>query len=403
MKILTSSLVAATLLTSLSASSLSDAFKNGSVAGEVRAMYVYDSPDAGAEIEGFAVGGSVGYTTADYNGLTAGATFYTAHTLGEADDSMAGALLVDESGAKPESTSILGQAYIQYVTGNTIVKVGRQQIDTPLAGSDDIRVIPNLFEAALIINKDIPNTTLIAGHVSKMMGLVDGNGDKFEHMSDASPAGGLVMNEGVSAAAAIYSNEGMGLTAQLWDYYAHEILNAVYFDVTYSVDAFSVAGQYYTYSELGKVEDAGLTVGYSVFGLQGAYSNEDLGLGLTLSYNKVSDGDMDVSVFGTWGGYPEFVFADETWFYSFGTDADDAAGYSVALDYDFSKVGVEGLSGTLKYVGFDLTSDDVDIVDILASYSFNDNFSVGATYEMGSSDNKAFERDVFKLSANYSF
>ena len=398
MKILTSSLIAASLLTSLSAESLGDAFKNGTVSGEIRAMYVSDSD---INVEGYGVGGSVGYTTADYKGLSAGVTFYTVHGLGGADEETADTLLLNGK----ESASMLGQAYLQYKLSNTVFKVGRQQIDTPLAGSDDIRLVPNLFEAALIINSDLPNTTLIAGHVSKMMGFVDGPGDRFHHMSDASPAGGIVSNEGVSVVAGIYSNEDIGIDAQLWDYYAHEVLNAVYFDLTYSVSDFSVAGQYYTYSELGQVEDASIKVGYDVFGAQGTYSNGDLGLDLTLAYNKVGDSDMGVSVFGTWGGYPEFVYADETWFYSFGTGAQDAQAYSLALDYACTKI--EGLGLTLKYIGFDLNEDygskDVDIIDVIASYEVNDNMALSATYENGTSDDTAFERDVFKIGATYSF
>ena len=398
MKILTSSLIAASLLTSLSAESLGDAFKNGTVSGEIRAMYVSDSD---IDVEGYGVGGSVGYTTAEYKGLSAGATFYTVHGLGGADAETEGTLLLNGQ----DSTSVLGQAYLQYKLSNTVFKVGRQQIDTPLAGSDDIRLIPNLFEAALIINSDLPNTTLIAGHVTKMMGLVDGPGDRFHHMSDASPAAGIVSNEPVSVVAGIYGNEDIGIDAQLWDYYAHDVLNAVYFDVTYSISDFSVAGQYYTYAEMGAVEDAGVKVGYDVMGAQGAYSNEDLGLDLTLAYNKVGDSDMGVSVFGTWGGYPEFVFADETWFYSFGTGAQDAQAYSLALDYACPRI--DGGSITLKYIGFDMNEDygsqDVDIIDVIASYELNDNMAFSATYENGTSDDVAFERDVFKVGATYSF
>jgi hypothetical protein len=401
MKILTSSLIAATLLTSLSADSLSDAFKNGTVAGELKAMYLSDTD---INIEGYAVGGSIGYTTAEYYGLSAGATFYTVHGLGGADADTEGTLLLKGR----EATSMLGQAYLQYKLSNTVLKVGRQQIDTPLAGSDNIRIIPNLFEAALLINSDLPNTTLIAGHVSKMMGLVDGPGDTFQHMSDASPASGVVSNKGVSVVAGIYSNKDIGVDAQLWDYYAYDILNAVYFDLTYSISDFSVAGQYYTYSELGAVKDAGVKVGYDVMGAKGAYSNENLGIDLTLAYNKVGDSDMDVSVFGTWGGYPEFVFADETWFYSFGdsgSGARDAQAYSLALDYACKKI--DGLGLTLKYVGFDMNekygSQDVDIVDVIANYAVNDNLALSATYENGSSDDKAFDRDVYKVGATYSF
>ncbi|MCX6052710.1 MAG: hypothetical protein NTZ60_09385 [Campylobacterales bacterium] len=64
----------------------------------------------------------------------------------------------------------LTQIYIAKKIANTTVKVGRQELPmalSPLAFSEDWNVFKNTFEAALVINTDIPNTTLVGAYVGK--------------------------------------------------------------------------------------------------------------------------------------------------------------------------------------------------------------------------------------------
>jgi imipenem/basic amino acid-specific outer membrane pore len=53
-------------------------------------------------------------------------------------------------GPDNDNYSMVGELYAQYKSGNTTLKGGRQKLDTPMAGSDDARMTPNLFEAYLI-------------------------------------------------------------------------------------------------------------------------------------------------------------------------------------------------------------------------------------------------------------
>jgi hypothetical protein len=61
----------------------------------------------------------------------------------------------------------LGEAYFVYKIGKTIAKIGRQELDTPLAYSETWNAAPNTFEAAVLVNQDIPDTTLVAAYVSR--------------------------------------------------------------------------------------------------------------------------------------------------------------------------------------------------------------------------------------------
>jgi len=46
-----------------------------------------------------------------------------------------------------------------------MVKIGRQRLDTPIFCGGDSRMIPTSYEAAIVRNKDIANTTIEAGYV----------------------------------------------------------------------------------------------------------------------------------------------------------------------------------------------------------------------------------------------
>jgi hypothetical protein len=172
---------------------LADAFSKGKVDGQVRGMYEYQNNQVfgnqpNNNNSAFALGGNLGFTTAPYYGIQAGAKFYTTQVLGASSNLNGGvnskgqnipqaslAPFVENAsstaGTTPQSYSVLGEAFIQGTYGKTIAKIGRQTLDTPLAGGDDNYMIPNLFQAGVLINQDIPQTTLVAAYVNGMMGV----------------------------------------------------------------------------------------------------------------------------------------------------------------------------------------------------------------------------------------
>jgi len=57
------------------------------------------------------------------------------------------------------------EAYGEYKNGKTDVKVGRQMIDSIMLASNDTKMIPNTFEAAVVENKDIKDTSVRLGYI----------------------------------------------------------------------------------------------------------------------------------------------------------------------------------------------------------------------------------------------
>ncbi|MBE0494766.1 MAG: outer membrane porin, OprD family [Campylobacterales bacterium] len=169
--------VAAFVVTGLASSSfaadtLADAFKNGKVTGELKAWY-FDR-DTGNQNDGtlakgdtdiFSTGVMLGYVTDSLNGLSLGATFQGSHAPSANSDAK-NLYGTDMYG----SGAVLSEAYVTYTLGNTTAKVGRQFITSPLVSSSGSRMIKEAFQAAVLINTDLPDTTLIAGYSDKFQG-----------------------------------------------------------------------------------------------------------------------------------------------------------------------------------------------------------------------------------------
>ncbi len=68
------------------------------------------------------------------------------------------------------------EAWLAKSFGNTTLKVGRQALDTPLAFTETWSIAHNTFEAAVALNQDIKDTTLVAAFVGRGNGNTKVNG-----------------------------------------------------------------------------------------------------------------------------------------------------------------------------------------------------------------------------------
>ena len=395
----TLSLMAATAIISTSifaADTLEGAFKEGTVSGQVRAFYIHrDYTYAGAtsgtptsntinDRDGLALGGKMAYETASLYGVSAGAAFYTTNKLDSASGTMThnDKTLFDST---DKGFTYLGQAYLQGKLGKTLVKVGRQQLDTPLAGSDDARELPTLFTAALVVNNDVPDTTLIAARVTQVSygtfasnyattnattganrlalssgyGLGDNsNNGKFQSMGSGA-LNGIVANTsdtGVTAVAVINKSIA-GLTAQVWDYNAENILNAIYAQADYSWKCLlnpnatmTASAQYIKERNLASGVDLSSAPYYGVqlatkagnFNASAAYSSTGTDNSATLNGNVISP----------WGGMPAFTAGMVARHQFFA----DTKAYKLSAGYNLKDVVGQDITASAYYCSFDVGS-----------------------------------------------
>ena len=276
-----------------------------------------------------------------------------------------------------ENYAFIGQAYLNYKYENTNFKAGRMRLDTPLAGADDARMLPNLFEAVVVSNTDIESTTLIAAHVFRetvgtfgniygggALGLTSGYGlgmkealsGEFVNMGTVAlgsedAAGNFVDNEtaGVSAIAAVYTGIE-GLKVQVWDYIAWDILNAVYLAGDYTIGVnesakVKLSGQYIHEDDIGGSFAGSVDTNYFAGKITGIY--DDFSAYAAVSTTGNSGTDTGGNVITPWGGMPAYTQGMVTRHQFFAnTDA-----WKVAATYNLKEYGVKA---TVYHSEFDI-------------------------------------------------
>jgi len=158
----------------VSTGTFGEALKNGKFTAALRVFYFdrsFDEDNTGkANATALTAGGIIKYESAAYYGFKFGLAHYSSTRLGDtfSREEGSGTSILGRSG---EDLAFLGEAYLQYNIGNTMLKVGRQQLSTPLMQNHDLRILPSVYEAAIIRNKDIPDTMIELGYVSRYTGF----------------------------------------------------------------------------------------------------------------------------------------------------------------------------------------------------------------------------------------
>ncbi len=140
------------------------------------------------------------------------------------------------NGVKVENANWFNEAWVAVSTGKTTAKLGRMELDTPLAYTEKWSIEKNTFEAAVVINQDLPDTTLVGAYIGNgngtetfgdprmhsnvaalghsTAGIVNGNGDFSTYGSDGAYGAGII------------NNSFKPLTVQAWYYDVQKIATA---------------------------------------------------------------------------------------------------------------------------------------------------------------------------------
>ncbi|MDD5051652.1 MAG: OprD family outer membrane porin [Sulfuricurvum sp.] len=439
------SLLASILVMSASAADdLAGAFKEGKVSGQFREFSINRTIDDTRPVvnndytrKANTIGGYVKYETGSFNGLSMGAAAYGTIGVGLGDNRSTANREMDPTLLSNNNSNdlYLGEAYLQYKKGNTAFKGGRQKLDTPMAGSDDARMLPSLFEAYVVSNTDVKDTTLLAAQVTKfsqgtfgraytggVLGVTSGY--SLNNIRDVDTGQFVNMGtyaigdstSGVTTAAAIYSGIP-GLKLQVWDYYARDILNAVYGEANYGWSAGSVApyvaAQYINERDVGsnnvitkvKSDFMAAKVGAKVanFDIYGAISHN----------SKDASAAANGGTISPWGGMPAYTQGMVTRHqFMAGTNAMKVAGNYNWKDFGinlntgvyYATFKMDALNGysanyawTAKESGFDMifSPEKIKNLQLRLRANYADNFFQASTGGMS--------WDEYRFIVNYNF
>lgn len=153
-----------------------------------------------------------------------GATFYQTSTMGlenglvDNDRLASSGLNPTGNDANDDGEMYTGEMYITIPTvANTTLKIGKQELDTPLAFTERWNAAPNTFNAAVAINQSVENLTLVGAYV--------GQGGRGEVTT--------AFSNGAYAAGALYNNKT--IAANLWGYTLDSTADAFWLDASMNI------------------------------------------------------------------------------------------------------------------------------------------------------------------------
>jgi len=226
------------------------------------------------------------------------------------------------------------QAYLTYGVGETSVKLGRQLLPkglSPFAFSEGWQVFKNSFDAGLIVNSSIPNTTLVYAAV------VNANGSVGPYTNDAS-FNKINDNGDVVHMITAQNKSISNLTLTGSYYFAPDFgldgndLSVVWGDAKYNAGSFNVAVQG------GQIDPDGLGDTTAAYG---AKIGAKFGMFTAMAaYTSVDDGLVGITNFGT--GIKSPLYTQMV--------LNNVGQYHAAPGSDFLKVGATAkvLGGTVK-------------------------------------------------------
>ena len=328
------------------------------------------------------------------------AVFSNAHTV---DTSNGSSFL----GAQVDSAMWIDELWIAGTAFDTTLKIGRQALDTPFAFTETWGVDKNTFEAAVIINQSLPDTTLVATTIGKSNGSADDRTSARESITGAgnlndlgATAAGYVAADGTFSTFGsqgtycfgVVNNSFKPLTVQAWYYDMVQLAEAYWLQADLNMDGVLAGVQYMNTdldngAQVGDVTDADINTimgdseDTSAWSAMLGYEMKDV-VTVKIAYSDVDeDGTLGVAntatgSIATVGGQSK-LYTEMWWNYGFVsavgaesfsiTAEGNVAGVDLLLGYynaDIEAVG--GVPALLR--GFD--GEELTEITLAASKSF---------------------------------
>lgn len=394
------------------------AIDNVKLNGQAKVIYqtndidgsAYDMFDQQASAAGVSL--TVGATADLTSGVSAGFEAQAFTTLGLESNLVSSVMATNQT----NDASAASQAWLASTLGKTTVKVGRMELDTPLAFTEKWNVVKNTFDAAVLLNTDLPDTTLVGAWVGKHNGIgattatVNGFANTPLLINSSGQTAGLTNNPyqtfGVQGAYAVGAiNKSLpNTTAQAWYYNVVDLATAYWLQAdTKVMDMVSLGAQYANMdpdAKFGGLKDSKIwavkgAVDVAGVNLYAAYSSADKDG--SLGFANVSTGDKTMIYTGLDSIYMDGIVTRP------GTDAmkvgasTTLAGVKLAAAY--TDCDVDGANNDISGIDFSV-SGKAGPVNLMAIYTSVDNDANSGNYTVSGVGK---DRDTLRLIATLPF
>lgn len=187
--------------------------------GNLRAFWFDGQRELRDDRTSLSVGGILSYQTQEFYNLSGLVSFFSSNGISSLND-MPDAGATSNLQNDGSSINVLGEAALKYRYENTVIKYGRQRINTPLVNDYYNRMLPNSFEGLSIENNSFDKTKIQAAYIT---GWKYKNAEEFISPTHNYGFDRDIALLGVSSTTGIFK-------ITIFDYYIADVMNAVYFE-----------------------------------------------------------------------------------------------------------------------------------------------------------------------------
>ncbi len=300
---------------------------------------------------------SIDYTREVKDGVTLNLGVTGVSTLGLENDLVSGTW-VNHGPSVVNDVVWIDTANIVLNMGKTTAVVGRQELDTPFFKSEKWNIAANTFDAAVLVNSDIQDTTLVGAWV----GRGNGTSGSTVNLDDDTLGGGLTGFAGTNPAYAVgIINKSIPNTRlQLWGYKIPHTATAQWVQADIAATKEISVGLQYAGTDMTNTSgDA------KAYGAKIAYEGGPLSA--SLAYSKADDDNAGVGISNIATGYgtgsESSLYTEAYWNLGFvGQAGAKAFAGDVAYDLGAAQLG-------LRYVDSDALGTANDLQEAALTLS----------------------------------
>jgi len=432
---------------------LQDWVNKGSAHGNIKYYFIETNKDNSAtnlstSAYAHSVGGKLNYTTADFNGFSAGVTFMTTNPFAlpsRVDTSIIGrdnGVRIENSagsGTAKKGFAVLGESFINYKNKNFESWYGRRVIRTPFVDAKEVRMIPSAVEGGSVAYTFDNGINVGVSYLNRFKQRTS---NKFVNIMEHALGSNTKAITGKSSGYVIpvdimWSDKNN--KARIYNYYARDFMNSIYADFEHKFNTnndfkYTMALQGIHQNSIGHSRGAmnnniasyGGKIDSSEFGIKGGVSYKESVLKLAYTNVLNSSYGEHNSLVMPWDGTPLFtdtITSNDLFTSNYGKGLTSAAGYiadtqGVKLTYvqKYNFMDIKGIKSVLAYARFNNSAFDNTQQDINAVLSYSkEAFSLSLkgiwtknNTSNGASDNKSSISQIdrlvqYRVIADYTF
>ncbi len=299
---------------------------------------------------------------------------------------------------------IVNDLWVAATAGKTTTKIGRMELDTPLVFTEKWSIVENTFEAAVVINQNIPGTTIVGAYVGgsngQLVGATPGTADTSTSTVGSANVVQGTKNEstfnqfykGAYAIGAI-NNSWKPLTAQAWYFCATSTTTAYWLEADLDMEGVLLGAQYTGIGEINGVT----TKSSDAFAVMAGYEMKDT---FTAKVSYSQTGQDAGAGFNLAGSGKSKLYTEAWWNYGKVTQADTTA-YNVTVEAPITDILDLGLYYTSANHNAENSAGDLQEITLSATRTFGslDTSFVFSNITLGADDN--YDQIQVYLTLNY--